>query len=228
MRNRIQRAAMVALVAWLGFATQAGAQAFSGVQNALVDYARAELTPRRTCEAVAKRKWKDVVEIKAAVVAAAGQVPAFCRITGIIKPEVAFEVTMPARWNGRFYMIGNGGHAGDNLEDAGRVTQRNAAMQLGFAFAHTNTGHDSRKEPGATFVMSNPRRPSTTRIRAVLSGRHGQGHDRRVLSETRLALYWNSVQRGRMGYVRPAYPNDFDGVRPCAMDDQTGFTLGAL
>jgi len=36
--------------------------------------------------------------------------------------------------------------------------QRDTALQLGFAFAQTNKGHDARKEPGATFVLSNPQK----------------------------------------------------------------------
>ena len=45
--------------------------------------------------------------------------------------------------------------------------QRNAALQLGFAFAQTNTGHDARKEPGATFVLSNPQKAIDYAYRAV-------------------------------------------------------------
>ena len=93
--------------------------------------------------------------------------PAHCRVTGVLAPEIAFEVSLPAHWNGRFYMIGNGGHAGESLEDPGRVSQRNAALQAGFAFAQTNTGHDARKEPGATFVMSNPAKAIDYAYRAV-------------------------------------------------------------
>lgn len=76
-------------------------------------------------------------------------------------------MSLPAKWNGRFYMIGNGGHAGEGLEDPGRVAQRNTALQLGFAFAQTNTGHEARKEPGATFALSNPRKAIDYAYRAV-------------------------------------------------------------
>src|SRR6185295_3078207 len=45
------------------------------------------------------------------------ELPAFCRVTGVIKPtsdsEIKFEVWMPsAGWNGKFQGIGNGGFAG--------------------------------------------------------------------------------------------------------------------
>src|SRR5580658_4273862 len=43
--------------------------------------------------------------------------PAFCRVSGVIKPsddsDIEFEVWMPsAGWNGKFQGIGNGGFAG--------------------------------------------------------------------------------------------------------------------
>ena len=38
--------------------------------------------------------------------------PAHCRVAGQILPQVGFEVHMPATWNGRFVMLGNGGFAG--------------------------------------------------------------------------------------------------------------------
>ena len=47
---------------------------------------------------------------------AAADTPQHCRVTGVITPEVAFEVNLPDRWNRRFYMTGNGGLAGDALD----------------------------------------------------------------------------------------------------------------
>jgi feruloyl esterase len=37
---------------------------------------------------------------------------AHCRIFGQVLPQVGFEVRMPAEWNGRFVMVGNGGCSG--------------------------------------------------------------------------------------------------------------------
>jgi feruloyl esterase len=44
-------------------------------------------------------------------VPAEGQVPEFCRVMGMIWPEIRFEVALPASWNRRFLMTGNGGYA---------------------------------------------------------------------------------------------------------------------
>jgi hypothetical protein len=58
----------------------------------------------------------------------------------VLAPELAFEVNLPARWNRRFYMIGNGGHAGEGPDDPGRASRRASALQHGFVIASTNTG----------------------------------------------------------------------------------------
>jgi hypothetical protein len=41
------------------------------------------------------------------------EAPAHCRVFGQVLPQVGFEVRMPAEWNGRFMMVGNGGFAGE-------------------------------------------------------------------------------------------------------------------
>jgi feruloyl esterase len=87
-------------------------------------------------------------------VPAEGDTPEFCRVMGQILPEIRFEVALPASWNRRFMMTGNGGFAGDNLESPQRVRLRSIAMRRGFAAAVTNTGHDNRDEPLATFAVN--------------------------------------------------------------------------
>jgi feruloyl esterase len=213
-------------------AVPAGAQAFAEVKNALVDYSKADLAPNKRCDALAQFKSKEIAEIKAVEVAATATAPAHCRVTGLLKPEIAFEVSLPAKWNGRFYMIGNGGHAGENMEDAGRVGQRNGALQLGFAFAQTNTGHDSRKEPGGTFVLSNPQKAIDYAYRAVhLTAVTTKDITKDYYGKPVAYAYWNSCSNGgRQGLIEAQrYPEDFDGVVANApWLDQTGFTIGGM
>ncbi len=63
---------------------------------------------------------------------------AFCRVAGIVEPEVRFEVWMPmsAKWNGKFNGVGNGGLAGSISYPA-----MNAALGRDYATASTDTGH---------------------------------------------------------------------------------------
>ena len=151
---------------------------------------------------------------------------------GLLSPEIAFEVSLPAKWNGRFYMIGNGGHAGEAVDDPGRVAQRNQALQLGFAFAQTNTGHDARKEPGASFVMSNPQKAIDYAYRAVhLTATTTKDITKDYYGKPVSRAYWNSCSNGgRQGLIEAErFPEDFDGIVANApWVDQTGFTIGAM
>jgi Tannase and feruloyl esterase len=208
------------------------AQAFSEVKSSPVDYSKADMDPRKACETLSGFKAKDIAQIAAVVVPAAGATPAYCKVTGMLSPEIAFEVSLPAKWNGRFYMIGNGGHAGENLEDAGRVGQRNDALRLGFAFAQTNTGHDSRKEPGGTFVLSNPQKAIDYAYRAVhLTATTAKDITKEYYGKLVSRAYWNSCSNGgRQGLLEAQrFPEDFDGIVANApWVDQTGFTIGAM
>ena len=234
LRSAVRAALGAGLIAFasLGFLADAQAQTFADVKSALVDYSTTNAEPHVSCDAIGKYKNRDIVEIHAAAVAAEGNTPAQCRVTGVLKPEIAFEVSLPPHWNGRFYMIGNGGHAGESLEDPARVAQRNAAVQMGFAFAQTNTGHDSRKETGATFVLSNPQKAIDYAYRAVhLTATTAKAITKQYYAKPVSRSYWNSCSNGgRQGLIEAQrYPDDFDGLIVNApWVSQTGFTIGAL
>ncbi len=232
MRNRPMLSALGVAALMAASVTTVRAQAFADLKTALVDYSKADLEPRETCEALGKFKAKEIVQITAAEMPASASAPVHCRVTGLLSPEIAFEVSLPSRWNGRFYMIGNGGHAGEAMDDPGRVAQRNQALQLGFAFAQTNTGHDARKEPGASFVMSNPQKAIDYAYRAVhLTARTTQDITRQYYGKPISRTYWNSCSNGgRQGMLEAErFPDDFDGIVANApWVDQTGFTIGAM
>lgn len=68
---------------------------------------------------------------------AATELPAFCRVVGVVKPAITFEVWMPLDgWNGKFEGVGNHGFAGD-------IPYMDMGPQLvrGYATAGTDTGH---------------------------------------------------------------------------------------
>jgi hypothetical protein len=223
---------LVAAIFILATVSPSQAQVFADLKMSRVDYSKADFRPRKGCETMARFLAQDITQISAVTIPAAANVPAYCLVTGILAPEIAFEVSMPIRWNGRFYMIGNGGHAGESLDDAGRVAQRNAALQHGFAFAQTNTGHDSRKEPGGTFVLSNPQKAIDYAYRAVhLTATTAKDITRDYYGRVVSYSYWNSCSNGgRQGLIEAQrFPEDFDGIIANApWLDQTGFTIGAM
>ncbi|HLQ77095.1 MAG TPA: tannase/feruloyl esterase family alpha/beta hydrolase, partial [Terriglobia bacterium] len=208
------------------------AQVFADLKMSAVDYSKADIDPHKTCDTLGKFKAKDIVQIAAVMKTAAASVPAFCDVTGMLAPEIAFEVSLPAKWNGRFYMIGNGGPAGEALDDAGRLSQRNEALQQGFAFAQTNAGHDARKEPGDTFVLSNPQKAIDYAYRAVhLTATTAKDITKDYYGKPVMRAYWNSCSNGgRQGLIEAQrHPEDFDGIIANApWVDQTGFTIGAM
>lgn len=231
-RLRAAVIAGVALAAPAALPEPAWAQPFGDLKSALVDYSKSDLSPRKACDALGRFRSKEIVRIEAQVIAAAAAAPEHCRVTGTLAPEIAFEVSLPARWNGRFYMIGNGGHAGESLDDAGRAAQRHAALQHGFAFAQTNTGHDARKEPGGTFVLSNPQKAIDYAYRAVhLTATTTKDITKDYYGRRVSKAYWNSCSNGgRQGLIEAQrFPEDFDGIIANApWVDQTGFTIGAM
>jgi hypothetical protein len=210
----------------------AGAQTFADVKAALVDYSKTDIEPGKTCEALSKFTSKEIVKITATAIPAAAATPAYCRVSGLLDPEIAFEVSLPAKWNGRFYMIGNGGHAGEALDDPMRVSQLDAALQVGFVVGQTNTGHDSRKEPGGTFVLSNPQKAIDYAYRAVhLTALTAKDITKDYYGKPVARAYWNYCSNGgRQGLIEAQrFPDDFDGIIANApWLDQTGFTIGAM
>ena len=210
----------------------ARAQVFADAKSSPVDYTKSDLSAKKSCADMEHFKDKDLVEIHAMTVAATAQAPAYCKVTGVISPEIAFEVSLPDKWDGRFYMIGNGGLAGESLEDPGRVSQRNAALTIGLAFAQTNTGHDSRKEPSGSFILSNPEKAIDYAYRAVhVTAVTAKSIAKDYYGKAISKAYWNSCSNGgRQGLLEAQrYPDDFDGIiANSPWVDQTGFTIGAL
>ena len=108
--------------------------------------------PAMQCDALAAKAFGKDVKIESATrVAGKENLPEHCDVRGVIWPEARFVIKLPAVWNDRFQMVGNGGTAG--VLSMGAV---DAALRKGFAAASTDTGHDAAKEPLATFAYVTP------------------------------------------------------------------------
>jgi hypothetical protein len=212
--------------------SMAMAQPFSEAAQSVTGYATGTFTPAQDCSALAQLSLREVVRITAETVPAANGAEAYCRVDGTIEPEITFQVNLPVSWNGRFYMVGNGGHAGQQPNSPANDPARNQALAAHFVIAMTDTGHDAGKEPGASFVMSNPQKAIDYAYRAV---------HMTVVTSKEIAnafygqpvqhAYWNSCSNGgRQGLIEAQrYPDDFDGIVANApWVSQTGFTIGAV
>jgi hypothetical protein len=140
------------------------------------------------------------------------ELPAFCRVTGVIKPtpdsEIRFEVWMPgSSWNGKFQGIGNGGFAGyiSHGELAGAIAR-------GYAAASTDTGHATTD---ASWALGHPQKlidyghravhEMTGKAKSIVSAFYGNGPKR---------SYFASCSNGGRQALMEAqrYPNDYDGI----------------
>jgi tannase/feruloyl esterase len=105
-----------------------------------------------TCKALVSLTGYEFAINSATLVAATSDAPEYCRVAGQVLPEIQFELDLPTAWNGRLYMFGNGGYAGESFDSPGRVASRNQALKHGFAVTSTNTGHEALLDPLGSFA----------------------------------------------------------------------------
>src|SRR4029450_12107281 len=106
-----------------------------------------------------------------------------------------------------------------------------AALRNGFVLARTNTGHDNRKEPSGSFILSNPQKAIDYAYRAV----HVTADTAKKIATEYYAKpitfsYWNSCSNGgRQGLLEAQrFPCDFAGIAANApVGAQRRSTLGA-
>ncbi|MDX1984422.1 MAG: tannase/feruloyl esterase family alpha/beta hydrolase [Bryobacteraceae bacterium] len=145
---------------------------------------------------------------------AAGARQPFCRVWILVQPEIQVEVSLPAKWNNRLYMFGNGGYAGEKLDAPNRVAHRDAAVTSGFVVTQTNTGHDAEREPQGTFTV-HPQKLADYAFRSL----HVTVETAKRVAEAYYGSrptrsYYNGCSTGgRQGLIlAQRYPLDFDGI----------------
>jgi hypothetical protein len=173
-----------------------------------------QVKPRVGCSSLLSLTGYDLSITTATPIPATGDLPEYCRVVGLIQPEIRFEVNLPTSWNGRLYMFGNGGFAGEALDAPIRVATAQRALARGFATAQTNTGHDAAAEPFATFAAS-PQKFADYAYRAV--------HVTALTAKRIAQAYYQTAPRrsyfdgcstgGRQGLISAQrFPDDFDGI----------------
>ena len=196
-----------------GAAAQNG-YSFIDADKSAVKYSVAPAKPVMGCDGVARLSWASMTVVSARVVPAADGVPEHCRVSGLIAPEVRFELNLPANWNRRFYMHGNGGFAGENPDFGPRPMVRANALKQGFATVQTNTGHDATAEPLASFAADYAKRVdyafravhmTVTEAKKIVAAYYGRAPS---------YSYWDGCSTGgRQGLISAQrFPEDFDGI----------------
>jgi Tannase and feruloyl esterase len=180
--------------------------------------AAAPLFAQQPCENLAKLALPNVVITSAAPVGAGillppGQrttinVPAFCRVSGVIKPEVNFEVWLPANWNRKFLMVGNGGLAGTIS-----YTAMADPLQRGYATASTDTGHVSDND--AHWAQGHMQRVIDYAHRGVhVTAQASKAVIQNFYGAAPAHSYFDGCSNGGQEAMAEAqrYPADFDGI----------------
>jgi len=166
-----------------------------------------------TCESLASAKPGAATVTLAQPVAATGRAPAYCRVSGVIKPSadsnIRFEVWLPDQWNGKLAGAGNGGYAGS-------LNTRAMAGPLsrGYATVTTDTGHEAG-DVDATWALGHPERIVDFGYRAI--------HEAAVAAKALIAAYYSKPARhayfngcsngGRQALMEAQrFPGDYDGI----------------
>ena len=138
---------------------------------------------------------------------ASPQLPAFCRVTGVVAPQITFEVWLPLEnWNGKFEGLGNHGFAG-NLE----YSDMGPELVKGYAVAGTDTGHQGN----ATAWMQNLQQIIDYGSRGV--------HEMTVKGKSIVHAFYGRAPKysyfngcstgGKEGLMEAQrYPDDYDGI----------------
>ena len=188
--------------------------AFTDAAGAAVRYTSAPVHALRACGSLRTAAPGGPTVLSATFIPAANGVPSHCRVDGVIAPEIRFQINLPDTWNRRFYMFGNGGYAGETADTPPKPLFRDHALAAGFATAWTNTGHDARREPLASFATSEAKLVDYA-FRAVhLTVVTGKAMAAAYYGRPAAASYWDGCSTGgRQGLMEAQrFPLDFDGV----------------
>ena len=138
--------------------------------------------------------------------------PAFCRLAGVTKPAVNFEVWLPlTEWNGNYQGVGNGGMAG-TISYAAMAN----ALRRSYATASTDTGHKAGPIPFDAFWASG--RPDLIedfghRALHLTTVNAKQVTEAFYRAPPNYSYYVGCSKGGQQGLMEAQrYPTDFDGI----------------
>ena len=143
------------------------------------------------------------------------QMPAFCRLTGVLHPTadsvIHFEVWLPQQeaWNGRIPNIGNGGFAG-SID----YRQMGNNLQRGYATAGSDAGHQAQAED-ASWAYHHPEKIIDFGWRAVhLTALRSKDVVKAFYGKPQTTAYFDACSDGGREALMEAqrFPDDYDGI----------------
>ena len=131
-----------------------------------------------------------------------------CRVEGVTGRAIRFVVVLPESWNGRLYMGGNGGFAG-NI-NAGALSVANG----GYATASTDTGHEDDAGPARWALHDRERQLDFGRVAVHRTAAVAKALVRAYYGTDAAHAYFDGCSNGgRQGLMSAErYPEDFDGI----------------
>ena len=195
--------------------------------GAVVVPARARAATACTVDAVAALHVPNVTVLSATPRAAAPPNPAFCLVVGTVRTEgffappgsATFALSLPASWNHKLLVFGQGGFAG-SLTIAASPVDATIALGKGYATSVTDTGHTGGATD-ASWALTASGAPDRAKLtdyyfRAV--------HQVTVADKALVKAFYGarSIDRayfdgcsngGRQAFVEATkFPEDFDGI----------------
>lgn len=147
----------------------------------------------------------------AAIVAATGDVPAYCAVKGYVAPQIGFEVRLPmSDWNGKYFQTGCGGFCGViPIESCAPALARN------YAVAAENAGHTGANAFDALWALGDRQ--------AEIDFGHRSPHVVSIAAKELIRLFYGQPADvsyfqgcstgGRQALMMAQrYPQDFDGI----------------
>jgi hypothetical protein len=189
---------------------------FLDAKESQVDYTSPKVKhPRTSCRSLIGLSDSHNSVLSATLILANAGSPEMCEVRGVLNPEVQYIVNLPTEWNARLYMHGNGGWAGESLDDEAGQLARLKAVQHGFATAFTNTGHDAKSEPGTDWGYNNVQKEIDWGFRAVhVTALAVKELAAQYYGKSPAYSYFDGCSTGGLqGFTEAQrFPDDFDGI----------------
>jgi feruloyl esterase len=146
---------------------------------------------------------------------ASEELPAHCRVDGVIGSGIRFQLLLPKEWNGKLVMGGGGGFVGRVQNQAqDDFTFGGSPLARGYATVGTDTGHSGHMLD-ASWAFENLERKINFGHRAVhLTAEAAKSLASSFYGEPPKRSYFLGCSRGGgQGMMESQlYPNDFDGI----------------